>query len=71
MIFLKALSRDGRTRRFQISSVPGTGWEVLERDDDRVVKAVRYDDWHRVERILNTFRLEVSQLRQDGWTELA
>jgi hypothetical protein len=28
---------------------------------------VHYDDWHRVERALAAFRLEVSALEQQGW----
>ncbi len=69
MIFRRHLARAGHTRRFQISSGHGVGWDVLEEEDDRIVRAIKYDDWHRVERIRGTFELEVCQLQQNGWTE--
>lgn len=33
------------------------GWEVCERQDDRVVRVSYYTDWHRVERALHVFEL--------------
>ena len=37
------------------------------RADSRIIRKARYDDWHRVERALMTFKLEVVSLEQAGW----
>lgn len=31
------------------------GWEVTETRDNRLVRAQRYSDWHRVERAVHAF----------------
>ena len=33
------------------------GWEVREEQDDRVVRDIKYTDWHRVERAIQMFEL--------------
>jgi hypothetical protein len=40
---------------------------VREEQDDRVVRKVRYDDWHRVERALTAMRQQVHELEESGW----
>ena len=45
----------------------GGGWEVRTEEDSRLLKQVRSDDWHRVERAMLTIRLEVSTLEAAGW----
>jgi hypothetical protein len=65
-MYTKRLSHAGHTRRFEIKEASG-GWEVRTVEDSEVVKRVRYDDWHRVERALMTMRLEVSSLEDKGW----
>jgi hypothetical protein len=65
-MYTKRLSHAGHTRRFEIAEASG-GWEVRTVEDSEVVKRVRYDDWHRVERAMMTIRLEVSSLEDMGW----
>jgi len=33
------------------------GWDVREERDDRLVRRVNYQDWHRVERAVQAFEL--------------
>jgi hypothetical protein len=65
-MFDKCLHHEGHTRRFLIAE-SGGAWEVRTEEDSRLVKHLRYDDWHRVERALMTMRLEVSTLEEAGW----
>jgi hypothetical protein len=69
-MFEKELTQGGHVRRFTIREVGGYGWEVREEQDSRVVRRVRYDDWHRVERALFTMRQRVLALEEDGWCTL-
>ena len=68
-MFYKSLRHDHQTRRYSIAAT-ATGWEVREERDSEVVKKVEYHDWHRVERALAIFRLEVSELTAGGWSEV-
>lgn len=65
-MFTKELTQGGHVRRFTIRNV-GSGWEIREEQDTRVVRQTRYDDWHRVERALMTFREQVLELEENGW----
>lgn len=65
-MFAKQLVHAGHTRRFTIMEA-GSGWEVREEQDSRIVRQVRYTDWHRVERALSAFMQRVSELERDGW----
>ena len=66
-MFAKELSHDGHTKRFSVSHAGNGGWEVREEQDSRVVRRVCYTDWHRVERALSLFSLQVSELAREGW----
>ena len=66
-MFAKELYRAGHTRRFSIRDLGIQGWEVRDEQDDRVLKQVRYTDWHRVERALNMFNLQIDELEDAGW----
>jgi hypothetical protein len=66
-MFAKELQYEGHTRRFSISEIGPAGWEVREEQDNRVVKRVRYTDWHRVERAITTFTLQIDDLEARGW----
>lgn len=66
-MFAKELYRAGHTRKFSIRDVGTAGWEVRDEQDDRVLKAVRYTDWHRVERAMNMFNLQIDELESCGW----
>jgi hypothetical protein len=45
------------------------GWEVRDEQDSRVIRWVRYSDWHRVERARMAFALEAALLEESGWDE--
>jgi hypothetical protein len=68
--FVKQLTNAGHVRRYTIAPT-GSGWEVSEERDSRVVRRVNYTDWHRVERARRAFTLEVMQLREQGWEAIA
>lgn len=65
-MFTKELTQAGRTVRFSITG-KDRGWEVREEEDSRVVRRIRYDDWHRVERALLTMSARVIELEEGGW----
>jgi hypothetical protein len=67
-MFAKQLCRAGHTRKFSIEDLGTSGWEVRDEQDDRVLKAIRYTDWHRVERAMNMFNLQIDELESSGWT---
>ena len=68
-MFSIILRKAEQTRRYSISSLGASGWEVtLEREGE--TRQVFYDDWHRVERALAIFRLEVSDLTDRGWQQV-
>jgi hypothetical protein len=64
--FDKRLKHEGNTRRYSISPTE-TGWEVREERDSKVVKKVRYQDWHRVERARRSITIELDDLQRQGW----
>jgi len=66
-MFARALTHAGHTRTFTITETGGRGWEVREEQDSRLVRQVRYTDWHRVERALTVMALEVEALERQGW----
>jgi hypothetical protein len=65
-MFETRLHHDGHTRRFAIAETGGA-WEVRTEEDSRLVRQVRYDDWHRVERAMMSIRIEVKTLENAGW----
>jgi len=65
-MFAKELQQAGHVRKFSI--IEGiAGWEVRDVQDDRVLKQVCYTDWHRVERALHMFNLQIDELESKGW----
>ena len=66
-MFAKELTQAGHSRRFTITDAGGLGWEVSEEQDSRLVKRVRYTDWHRVERALMLMSLQIAALEGAGW----
>jgi hypothetical protein len=68
-MFCISLRNADRTRRYSISPLSTAGWEVKLEQEGRLTRHVFYHDWHRVERMLALFRLEVSDLTQRGWQE--
>lgn len=70
-MFSKELRFAGHVKRFLINRLGQEGWEVLEELDRQVVKKIRYTDWHRVERAVNLFNMEIGQLEDEGWVAAA
>jgi hypothetical protein len=66
-MFVKELHRAGHTKRFSIEQQGGDGWDVRLEQDNRVLKQMRYTDWHRVERALTKFAMEIGELEELGW----
>jgi hypothetical protein len=66
-MFSKELHQAGHTRKFLITQRGRDGWEVRQEQDDRVLKRVCYTDWHRVERALTVFNLQIDELETHGW----
>jgi hypothetical protein len=44
----------GHVERVTVTAREG-GWDLREERNDRVVRTVRYTDWHRVERAVRVF----------------
>ena len=66
--FSVSLHRAEHTRHYSIEPQSGSGWEVKLEEDRAVCHRAFYRDWHRVERALEAFRLEVRNLMSRGWT---
>ena len=68
LAFSQSFRKADRTRRYTIQTTKA-GWEVRQELDRHVVRRAYYDDWHRVERARRAFIIEITTLRDDGWTE--
>jgi len=66
-MFLLSLHRADHVRRYSITPARPFGWEVRMEEDREVRRQDLYEDWHRVERAMALFKLEVSQLTASGW----
>jgi hypothetical protein len=64
----RRLSNDLHVRRFVVTSGAG-GWDVLEKQDEIVLRHVRREDWHRVERDIQRFETTARELKRSGWIE--
>jgi hypothetical protein len=69
-MYARTFRKAEQERRFTIVDAGTAGWEVRHEHDDRVVKRIVYDDWHRVERARMTFSQESDRLRDEGWDEV-
>jgi len=69
-MFAVTLRRADETRRYLIARRP-FGWEVTSERQGQAIQHINYDDWHRVERKLELFRREVSELMARGWREVS
>jgi len=54
-MYTRLLRKSAHTKRFTISRDTHSGWKVSEEEDSRLILAVRYQDWHRVERAIEAF----------------
>jgi hypothetical protein len=59
-----------RLRHYSVARTNAAGWEVKLEENHAVRWKENYQDWHRVERIVNQMRQEVSELVEQGWTVL-
>jgi hypothetical protein len=66
-MFSIVLRNASATRRYSISSLGESGWEIIHEREGEPRHQVWIHDWHRVERTLAMFRLEVSELTSRGW----
>ncbi|HEY3160436.1 MAG TPA: hypothetical protein VGJ78_15835 [Vicinamibacterales bacterium] len=68
-MYTRRLQKATHIRKFSIISTSASGWEVRDEQDSRIIRSVRYRDWHRVERARMTFALEAALLEESGWNE--
>jgi len=68
-MYARIFHKADQTRRFTITNAGGSGWEVREEQDSRVISSVRYTDWHRVERARMAFASQARNLQLSGWKE--
>lgn len=66
-MFAKTLTDGSHTRHFRIEEAGDDGWDVQQVEDSRLIERKRYTDWHRVERALLRFAIEVEDLERKGW----
>ena len=69
-IFTKTLVRGPHVRSFRILPLPVAGWMVSEEADQRIVQHQQLTDWHRVERAVTRFMVQVADLRREGWVDV-
>lgn len=67
-MFDKRLRHAEHIRHYSITAGQEWGWEVRFVEDDTLRRQDRYQDWHRVERVLASFEREVDELTARGWT---
>ena len=65
-MFSMRLAHADHVRHYSIAPA-ASGWEVRCEEDNTLRRLDHYDDWHRVERALQVFKLEVSRLFESGW----
>jgi hypothetical protein len=66
-MFSIALKHDAHTRNYHVTTSQDSGWDLTLMEDLTPTRHVHYDDWHRVERALQTVQLEVQELTAKGW----
>jgi len=68
-MYKRLFQKATHTRKFTITSTGASGWEVRDEQDSRIIRWVRYRDWHRVERARLAFAIEAATLEEKGWNE--
>lgn len=69
-MFQLSLRSAEHIRRYSITAVEPSGWEVRLEEDRALMRRDLYQDWHRVERALALFERETTELRESGWFEV-
>lgn len=67
--YVKSFKKADHIRRYTIQNTD-SGWEVREEQDAEIVRHDFYQDWHRVERARVAMTLRMSELRDQGWSEI-
>jgi hypothetical protein len=67
-MYTRLLRKLAHTKKFTIRHEQ-EGWQVSEEEDCHLVLSVRYKDWHRVERAMQTFANKAESLQQRGWAD--
>ena len=70
-MYIRLLRKSAHTKTFTVSYHQPQGWVVHEEEDDHVIMTLRCQDWHRVERAMQTFASRAESLRKRGWTDHA
>jgi hypothetical protein len=65
-LLVATLLRADDVRFYEVRHTP-EGWESSARENQRVVEARHYTEWHRVERSLARFKHEITVLQARGW----
>lgn len=66
-MFARELHKDDHVKRFLVQPKGLEGWEIRVEEDDEVLRRICYTDWHRVERAMLGFSLEIDALEEVGW----
>ena len=66
-MFSIALQHEEHTRKYRVTPSHTSGWELTLTEDTKPTRQLHYDDWHRVERALLTWQLEIEELTGKGW----
>jgi hypothetical protein len=70
-MYNRSFRKADQVRRFTIVDTLAPGWEVRVEQNSRIIRQVRYTDWHRVERARLAFAIEAASLEDAGWVEVA
>jgi hypothetical protein len=62
------LVHEGHVHHFAVGR-DETGWNVEEEEDSILIRQAHLDDWHRVERYMQSFERVALALEDDGWIE--
>ena len=68
-MYKRTFRKEDQTHRFVITNKGGSGWEVREEQDSRVISSRCYTVWHRVVRARMAFTDQALNLQQSGWKE--
>jgi hypothetical protein len=65
-LLVATLLRADDVRSYEVRRT-AEGWESSARENQRILEARHYTEWHRVERSLTRFKREITVLQARGW----
>ena len=68
-IFAKTLALGEHRRSFEIRALETDGWVAWTSCDRNILDRQQLSDWHRVERKMTRFELDIDDLIRRGWRE--